>query len=294
MQTAWIQRVRSFNRTVTERAGALDDHFLGRDRPVGEARLLWEIGTEGAEIRDLRVRLSLDSAYLSRLLRSLEQQKLVQVGEHPGDRRVRRVVLTKAGVAEWGELERRATDVARRFLEPLSERQRARVVAAMEEVEQLMTAAMVTIAATDPADSDARWCVARYFEELASRFDAGFDPAQSISADDHEMSPPAGIFFLARLRERPVGCGGLKLHGDAPAELKRMWVATSARGLGVGSRLLHDLEEHAQASGVRVLRLETNRALKEAIALYRARGYREVPAFNAEPYAHHWFEKRFP
>src|SRR5690349_17951091 len=118
MQTAWIQRVRSFNRTVTERAGALNDHFLGRDRPVGEARLLWEIGRESAELRDLRVRLSLDSAYLSRLLRSLEQQKLIQVADHPGDRRVRRVILTKAGLAEWGELDRRATDLARRFLEP--------------------------------------------------------------------------------------------------------------------------------------------------------------------------------
>ena len=90
----------------------------------------------------------------------------------------------------------------------------------------------------------------------------------------------------------PVGCGALKLHADAPAELKRMWVAPSARGLGVGARLLRELEQQARSAGVRVLRLETNRALKEAIALYRTSGYREVAPFNAEPYAHHWFEKR--
>ena len=89
----------------------------------------------------------------------------------------------------------------------------------------------------------------------------------------------------------PVGCGALKFHGDAPAEIKRMWVAPAARGLGLGRRLLTDLEAQAVARGVRTLRLETNRALGEAIGLYRAAGYREVAAFNDEPYAHHWFEK---
>jgi len=98
--------------------------------------------------------------------------------------------------------------------------------------------------------------------------------------------------MIARLRGRPVGCGALKFHGRAPAELKRMWVSRDARGLGLGRRLLAELERHAIASGVKVVRLETNRTLKEAIALYRSSGYREVPRFNDEPYAHHWFEKR--
>lgn len=83
----------------------------------------------------------------------------------------------------------------------------------------------------------------------------------------------------------------LQAYFDELAELKRMWVAPTARGLGLGRRLLAELEAHAAASRVRVLRLETNRALDEAIGLYRAAGYREVPAFNDEPYAHHWFEK---
>jgi len=292
METVWIERVRSFNRTVAERIGALNDHFLGRDRPVGEARLLWEIGTAGADVRDLRARLSLDSAYLSRLLRSLEQQGLVQVDNHPRDRRVRRVVLTDAGVAERAELDRRSNDLAQRFLEPLSDKQRGRVVAAMAEVERLLTASIVSISVSHPAAADARWCVAQYFDELDARFEAGFDSRQSISADDHELTPPAGFFLLARLRERPIACGAVKLHGHAPAELKRMWVAPSVRGLGVGSRLLGELERGARGAGAPSIRLETNRMLREAIALYRASGYREVPPFNAERYAHHWFEKR--
>jgi ribosomal protein S18 acetylase RimI-like enzyme len=71
-----------------------------------------------------------------------------------------------------------------------------------------------------------------------------------------------------------------------------MWIAPQVRGLGVGRRLLDELERYAREAGVAVLRLETNRTLTEAIALYRRAGYVEVAPFNAEPYAHHWFEKR--
>ena len=154
-----------------------------------------------------------------------------------------------------------------------------------------MTAALVEIEAVDPSHPDAQFCLRAYVVELGRRFDAGFDPALSISAELHELRPPAGVLLLATLRAEPVGCGALKLHAGEPAELKRMWVAESVRGLGVGRRLLAELETRAAASGARVVRLETNKTLTEAIGLYRSAGYREVEAFNDEPYAHHWFEK---
>src|SRR5262245_31976575 len=136
MDSASIQRVRSFNRTVTERVGALTDRFLGRHRPLGEARLLWEIGADGAEVRELRNRLSLDAGYLSRLLRALERQHLVAVDASRTDGRVRRVRLTKAGRAERRELDRRSDAAARGLLEPLTGRQRSRLLSAMDEVER--------------------------------------------------------------------------------------------------------------------------------------------------------------
>jgi ribosomal protein S18 acetylase RimI-like enzyme len=83
----------------------------------------------------------------------------------------------------------------------------------------------------------------------------------------------------------------LKLHGAAPAEIKRMWVAPTARGLGVGRRILSALEQHARRRGATVVRLETNKTLREATTLYRSAGYVEVDRFNDEPYAHHWLEK---
>jgi DNA-binding MarR family transcriptional regulator/ribosomal protein S18 acetylase RimI-like enzyme len=286
-----IEQVRRFNRTVTQRIGALDETFLARGRPLGQARLLWEIGPDGRDVRDLRSRLDLDSGYLSRLLRSLQDDGLVTIEVNEADGRLRTARLTAAGQAERAELDRRSDEAAASLLGPLSAPQRSRLVSAMAEVERLLAASAVQVGVRDPRHPDARYCLRAYVEELSGRFDSGFDPARSISAADHEMTPPAGLFLVATLHTEPVGCGALKLHPGAPAEIKRMWVAPSVRGLGLGRRLLAELEARAAAHGVRVVRLETNQALGEAIGLYRAAGYREVAAFNDEPYAHHWFEK---
>jgi DNA-binding MarR family transcriptional regulator/GNAT superfamily N-acetyltransferase len=292
MDRPLVEQVRSFNRTMTERVGVLNDHFLGRNHPLGEARLLWEIGAEGTRVRELRRRLGLDSAYVSRLLRSLEKQGLVVVRPSAQDGRVRLVQLTQAGLRERAELDHRADAFAHSLLEPLSESQRVKLAAAMAEVERLLIASMVQISAADPTSQDARWCIEQYFAELNERFDAGFDPTLGISAHAHELTPPAGLLLVARLREEPVGCGGLKFHENTVGELKRMWVAPRARGLGLGRRLLLTLEQAAREAGMTVLHLETNHTLIEAIELYRHAGYQEVAAFNDEPYAHHWFEKR--
>src|SRR5579862_4050134 len=286
-----IRQIRSFNRTVTECIGALEDQFLGRALPLGEARVLWEIGIDGAEVRALRGRLGLDSGYVSRILRSLERKRLARVRSSKDDGRVRWAFLTKKGLDERAELDRRSDGLALRILEPLNEGQRARLVTAVAEVERLLQAAMVRIAVEDPASPDARWCFEQYFAELAARFEGGFDPKLSISADARELTPPSGVLLIARLRDRPVGCAALKFHGRGPVEVKRMWVAAEVRGLGVGRRLLGGIERCAREAGVKVLRLETNRALNEAIALYQGAGFVEVDAFNAEPYAHRWFEK---
>jgi DNA-binding MarR family transcriptional regulator/GNAT superfamily N-acetyltransferase len=292
MEPDAIQRVRSFNRIVTQRVGALQAEYLGRGRPLGASRLLWEIGPAGCDVRALRARLDLDSGYLSRLLRFLERAGLVVVQPDRTDQRVRSVRLTRRGRTERDALGRQSDDLARSLLAPLGEVQRARLLEAMAVVERLLTASLVEIAIEDPTSEAARFCLGSYFAELDARFDAGFDPRHSISADDAELTEPAGLLLVARLHGQPIGCGGLKLRGRGPAELKRMWVAAAARGLGVGRRILSELERHARDRGVRVVRLETNRALGEAIALYRSAGFVEVEPFNTEPYAHHWFERQ--
>jgi DNA-binding MarR family transcriptional regulator len=269
-----IEQVRSFNRTVTERVGALVDGYLGRGRPLGASRVLWELDAP-TDVRTLRTRLGLDSGYMSRLLRGLETEGLVAVEVDADDRRVRRVRTTTAGEEERAQLDAASDALAASLLEPLSERQRTALVEAMATVERLLTAGLVEIAPDD--GEDAQWCVQQYFAELGERF--GLKPGVTRT---HE----GGLFLVARLRGRPIGCGALK-----DRDIKRMWVAPEARGLGVGRRILTELEARARDAGLQSVRLETNGALKEAIALYRAAGYVEVPAFNDEPYAHHWFEK---
>src|SRR5579859_5862153 len=216
---------------------------MGRERPLGEARVLWEIGPDGREVAALRARLGLDAGYLSRLLRSLEADRLIHVHASQRDRRVRVVRLTERGRRERALLEERSDQLAASLLDPLTPRQQERLVAAMGQVERLLAAASVRISAVDPEHEDARSCLQRYAAELNRRSSRRFDPSVGATALPHEIRPPAGEFFVAYLHGEPIGCGAVKHHTDSPAEIKRMWIAPHARGLGLGRRLLQTLED---------------------------------------------------
>jgi DNA-binding MarR family transcriptional regulator/GNAT superfamily N-acetyltransferase len=286
-----VQDIRRFNRLVTQRIGVLQASYLGQGRPLGEARLLFEIGEAGADIRALRTRLDLDSGYVSRILRALEGQGLVTVEKSPEDGRVRIARLTPRGIDEVRAYEASSDKVARSLIAPLDEGRRARLVAAMGEVERLLRASAVTIHVEPPSSPDARACVGRYLGELSERFDTGYDPKAAAPADDAQFIPPDGVFVVARLDGRAVGCGALKRPHAGTGEIKRLWIDPSTRGLGIGRKLLTALEDMARDMGLSRVRLDSNRALVEAIALYRTCGYAEVPRFNDDPYAQMWFEK---
>ncbi|MBP1821238.1 MarR family transcriptional regulator [Mycobacterium sp. OAE908] len=285
-----VAQVRRFNRTVTQRIGVLNENYLASDRSLGQNRLLWEIGVDGCDVRSLRERLDLDSGYVSRLLRALETAGHVVVEQTPADGRIRIARLTAAGRRELAALDQRSDDAAAAILQPLNARQRTELVSAMAEVERLLIASTVEVRQCDPRHRDARLCLHTYYDELAVRFEGGYDPARSPVADV-EMTPPAGLLLVASLHGEPVGCGALIFHPDAVGLVKRMWVAPSVRGLGLGRRLLYELENRARTEGLRLMRLETRDELSEAIQMYQTSGYREVAPFNDEPYAHHWFEK---
>src|SRR5436190_13672796 len=200
MPDAGIADVRRFNRTVTERLGVLRDRFLGLGRPLGEARLLWEIGTEGCELRVLRARLGLDSGYLSRSLRSLEDSGLITVAANPRDRRTRVARLTAKGGRERKLLDRRSDELAQSLLEPLNSKQQTQLVDAMTTVERLLTASLVDVRVVDPAHADAQRCLTAYFAELERRSHTKLDPATLASAKPDEMRPPRGVMLVAYLR----------------------------------------------------------------------------------------------
>jgi len=290
-----VAQLRRFNRTVTQRVGALSDHFLSMARPLAVSRLLWEIGAEGGEVVMLRSRLGVDSGQMSRMLRSLEADGLVTVKPSKADARIRVARLTAEGLAERAILDERSNELAASILEPLGDEQRAELVQAMRTVERLIATSMVELRAVDAAEPDAQRCLRAYVAELNRRApDRGFDPAKGSTAEPYEVRPPLGAFVVAYLRGEPIGCGGVKHHPGGVTDIKRMWIAESARGLGLGRRLLAHLEGLARERGSREVRLETGDVLTEAIALYRSAGYEEVEPFNDEPFADRWFAKPLP
>jgi DNA-binding MarR family transcriptional regulator/GNAT superfamily N-acetyltransferase len=287
-----VAQVRRFNRTLTQRVGALNDHFLARDRPLAMSRLLWEIGTEGGEVVMLRSRLGVDSGQMSRMLRALEADGLVTVSPSEVDGRVRVARLTERGRMERVLLDERSDELAASILDPLDAAQRTELVTAMRAVERLIATSLVELRHVDPESPDAQRCLRAYVAELNRRApERGFDPRTGATAEPHEVRPPNGAFVVLYLRGEPIGCGAVKHHPADVTDIKRMWVAESARGLGLGRRLLEHLERIAREHGSSEAHLETGDVLPEAIALYRSAGYVEVPPFNDEPFADRWFSK---
>lgn len=291
MDIAPVQQIRRFNRLVTQRIGLLQTSYLGQGRPFGEARLLFEIGRDGADVRDLRARLDLDSGYLSRLLRILESQGLLTVAKSSADGRVRLAALTAKGLAEVDTYDDLSDKLAQSLIDPLDDGQKQRLLDAMAEVERLLRASAVAVQVVAPASPDARWCVEHYFHELATRFDAGYDPAEDIPTQEDEFALPNGVFVVARLDGKAVACGGLKRPEADTGEIKRLWVDPATRGLGLGRKVLTALEDLAREMGLKRVRLDSNLSLPEAITLYRKAGYAEVPRFNDSPYAQVFFGK---
>jgi GNAT superfamily N-acetyltransferase len=109
-----------------------------------------------------------------------------------------------------------------------------------------------------------------------------------------EAQGRAGALIVAREHGRPVGCGALRTFAPGIGEIRHLWVDPAARGLGLSRRLMEELEEQARSRGHRKVCLDTSDLLEVAIGLYRTSGYREVPAYNHNPHAHRWFEKRLP
>lgn len=289
MRTTEVARVRRFARAVTAEVGALDSSFLGRGRSLGAARVLNAIGAGRTEIGEIRAYLGLDSGLMSRLLRSLEDERLIVTAPHPVDARRRVASLTEAGRHEFEAYEALSDARAVDLLERAP--QADALLGAMDRVALALGRDTIAIQEADPTSEPARTCLAAYYAELATRFVGGFDVALSCDPEAAAMVRPRGTFLLAIADGLPVGCVGLKGDGGLVAEIKRLWIDPAARGLGLARRLMRAAETAARDLGIWTLRLDTNSALPEALALYRRSGWVEIDRFNDDPYPDHFFEK---
>jgi len=285
-----VSRVRRFNRAVTREAGALDSSFLGRGRPLGAARVLNAIGQGRTDVADIRWYLDLDSGLMSRLLRALEDEGLVVTMPHRDDARRRIAKLTSTGRREFNAYESISNSRAELLLGRCGNSQA--LLAAMDLIATAFGRGNIGIDAVNPAGKEAQYCLGEYYGELARRFKSGFEVSLSRDPDATDMILPRGTFLVAMSDGLPIGCVGLKGTGGELAEVKRLWVAPAARGLGLGRRLMDCVEDAARNIALKILRLDTNSALPEALKLYRSTGWTEIDRFNDDPYPDVFFEKR--
>lgn len=159
------------------------------------------------------------------------------------------------------------------------------------EVEHPMRASSIEVTSVSAHGPAALVCLDRYFDELAARFPEGFDRQADGGAELADYSPPAGVFVVAQILGEPAGCGALRTFSPGIGEIKRMWVSPEVRGLGIGRKLLETLEGVARERKLYAVRLDTHSSLAVALQLYRTAGYRDIPRYNDNRYAHHWLEK---
>jgi len=285
-----IKRVRRFNRAVTAAVGALDESFLGRGRPLGSARVINAIGQGRTDVAVLREYLGVETSLMSRLLRGLEDEGLVETVVSVQDARRRVVHLTKAGAAEFKAYERLSNTQAKGML--AGHARPDELLAAMDLVASVLGRERVVIEEADPKGEAATYCLGAYYDEIRQRFEHGFDVTRSRDPAAAQMIRPRGVFLVAWSDDLPVGCVGLKGGGQGVAEIKRLWVAPSARGTGLSKQLMAEAERIARELSIKTLRLDTNRALPEAKQLYLRTGWKEIDRFNDDPYADSFFEKR--
>ena len=284
-----ISRFRRFSRAVTSEVGALDTSFLGRGRPLGAARVLNAIGHGRTDVAAVRAYLGLDSGLMSRLLRGLEDEKLIEVTPDPDDARKRRAILTAKGQKEFRAYEHlsdgRAQDLLAKYPHP------ELLLEAMDLVASALGREKWTLEECDPRDQAARYCLEEYYGELNRRFDGGFDVSLSRDPDATDMIRPRGGFLVAMSDGLPLGCVGLKGTDKGYAEIKRLWVSPAARGMGLARRLMAEVEDIARDLNIDLLRLDTNSALPEAVRFYQVGGWTEIDRFNDDPYPDFFFEK---
>ncbi len=284
-----IQRIRRFNRAATTAMGVLDSSFLGRGRPLGVARVIHAIGHYGSDIATIRSQLGLDKAVLSRMLKGLEAEGLITLRADTQDARKRHAELTEAGRAEYTDYDMLSDQHAAALLEGYSKPEP--LLAAMDLIATAFTRDRIELVQTDPRAPDSLQCLQAYYDELAARFERGFDVSLSRDPEAANMLPPLGAFFVAMSDGLPLGCGGLKGDGSEVAEVKRLWIDPCARGTGLAQRFMAEIENAARALGITTLRLDTNSALPEAAKLYRKLGWAEIDRFNDDPYPDLFFEK---
>lgn len=288
------EAVRRFNRFYTQRIGVLQERLLHGPFSLAEVRVLYELAhREGPAASDLARDLGLDAAYLSRMLRGFQHRGLVKKRRSALDGRSSLLSLTPAGTKALSPLEERARQEIATLLRNLSVEQQGRLLDSMKAIEGLLGAG----AARGPLHllrphrpGDIGWVVERHGALYASEYgwDERFEALVARIAGEflERHEPQRERCWIAERAGERIGSVFLVQGARRVAKLRLLLVEPSARGLGVGGRLVEECIRFARLTGYRKLTLWTQSVLTAARRIYQRAGFRVVREQKHRSFGH--------
>ncbi len=278
LHTALVAQVRAFNRFYTRQIGVLDEHLLRSDFTLTEVRVLFELAEgQGISAAQLGQRLGLNAGYLSRLLSGLQERGLLRREPSAMDARANRLVLTDPGREVFAQLDAASNDSIGTLLQTLGEPGQQRLVEAMTQIQTLLGGAPGRYVLRDPRPGDMGWVIHKHGTLYAREFgwNAEFEAlvADIVTRYLREHDPQTERCWIAELEGTPVGSVFVVRHDAQNAKLRLLHVDASARGLGIGQRLVDEAMTFARAVGYKRMVLWTNAALTDARRLYEKAGF---------------------
>jgi DNA-binding MarR family transcriptional regulator/GNAT superfamily N-acetyltransferase len=286
-----VEVVRRFNRFYTRQIGVLHEHLLDSDFSLTEVRILYELAhREALTTSQLCRELGLDSGYLSRVISGFEKKGLVAKSRSPQDARATQLQLTEHGRTVFSPLEEASRHKVGAMLAQLSEPEQQQLVDAMGQVESLLGERTPNYLLRDPQPGDMGWLVYRqsilYAQEYGWNNEYEALASEIVARFMREFDPRSERCWIAEKDGKGVGSVFVVRHDEHTAKLRLLYVDPSARGLGIGRRLVEECLRFARLAGYKKMILWTNSVLTDARRIYEQAGFQLV-----EEAPHHSFGK---
>jgi DNA-binding MarR family transcriptional regulator/GNAT superfamily N-acetyltransferase len=286
-----VDAFRAFNRFYTSVIGVLREGLLDTPFSLTEARVIFELAQrDGTEVAQLRRELGIDAGYLSRILARFEADGLVDRQRSDADARRQVVRLARRGRSAFKELDKRSSDEIRRLLGPLSEDEQRRLAAAMVTIRDILrdTRSTARVSFRSPGPGDFGWVIERHGALYCQEYgwDQTFEALVARIVADYidQNDPKHEAAWIAEVNGERVGCIFCMKKTAKVAQLRILLVEPTARGMGIGSRLVDECIGFARRAGYKQLMLWTNDVLNDARRIYERAGFE-----LAEEEAHHSF-----
>lgn len=287
-----VRTVRSFNRVWTRQAGLLRSGLLDTPYSLSEARVIFEVAQrEAVDLAEIRRVLGLDAGYATRLVQRLQRTGVLDVATSADDGRRRVLTLTASGRAAFDDLDRRANEQAAALLDGFAIDERRDLIAAMNGITTILEedeSVRAPFVLRDPRPGDLGWVVHRHGELYASEYgwDERFEAlvARIVADFADGFDPKREHAWIADRRGIPVGSVFCSAKDESTAQLRLLLVEPSARGLGIGARLVTECVSFARRAGYHRMTLWTNDVLDSARRIYQAHGF-----VLTDEHAHHSF-----